>query len=77
MTLDRNQISVFKTTEGTIHKVLLINYTISKTDKKCTFHFSSAFVENIYLLQQILSEVLKTYPDMHIGLSCEVFIPAV
>jgi hypothetical protein len=36
--------------------------------KKCTFHFSSAFVENIYLLQQILSGLLKAYPDMHIGL---------
>jgi hypothetical protein len=39
-----------------------------KQTKKCTFHFSSAFVENIYLLQQILSELFKTYPDMHIGL---------
>jgi hypothetical protein len=68
MILDGNQISVFKTSERTIHKVLLINYTISKTDKKCTFHFSSTFVDNIYLHQQILSELLKTYPDMHVGL---------
>ena len=68
MILHGNHTSVFKTSESTIHKVLLINYTISKTDKKCTFHFSSGFVENIYLLQQILSELLKTYPDLHIGL---------
>jgi hypothetical protein len=68
MILDGNQTSVFKITEGTIHKVLLINYTISKTDKKCTFNFSSAFVESIYLRQQILSGLLTTYPDMHLGL---------
>jgi len=34
MILGGNQTSVFKTSEGTIHKVLLINYTISKTEKR-------------------------------------------
>jgi hypothetical protein len=68
MILDGNQTSVFKTSKDTIHKVLLINYTITKTEKKFTFHFSSTFVENIYLPQQILNKLLKTYPDMHIGL---------
>jgi len=39
MILDGNQTSVFKTTQGTIQKVLLINYTISKTDKKMYISF--------------------------------------
>jgi hypothetical protein len=39
MPLDENQTSVFKSSEGTTHKVLLINYTIPKTDQKIYISF--------------------------------------